>query len=336
MPKRCFVISPFGAPFDDYYKEIFTPAILAAGLEVFRADDIYGVGPIMQDVWDSIRESSVVLADLTTKNPNVFYELGIAHSYQKPVILLSKTMEDVPFDLRHYRVIIYNTAGVFWAKELKERITNTVTYLLESSSLPNDFFRIDTGNPTNMNHGITKYTNSSSDRISDYKSCLQLASGLCFITGTSMVHISDDSADIILEKLPSTEFRLLIMDPQWIKVNHDILTFLSKPSLRKNFYLEIENSIQKFVDLRSKAPRRFWKKLSLKSYKTFFPYIMTGYEQGSSGQVVVELTDYLPESTRPRITLSKMESATHRPFEQVRAKFEALWNNSNLTRRIEI
>jgi HEAT repeat protein len=83
----------------------------------------------MADIWKSIRQSKLVIADLTGRNPNVFYELGLAHAIQKPVILLSQNVNDVPFDLRHVRVIIYmNTEQ--GRRELQTKLQNTLQALM--------------------------------------------------------------------------------------------------------------------------------------------------------------------------------------------------------------
>jgi hypothetical protein len=69
----------------------------------------FSTGEAMEDVWRRLNESAFIIADLTGRNPNVFYELGIAHTLGKPVILLSQCIDDVPFDVRHNRVILYST-----------------------------------------------------------------------------------------------------------------------------------------------------------------------------------------------------------------------------------
>lgn len=74
---NCFVSMPFGALFDRYYQNIFVPAIQAAGVRAIRADSIFSSTSIMSDIWRYVRNASVVLADLTGKNSNVFYELGL-------------------------------------------------------------------------------------------------------------------------------------------------------------------------------------------------------------------------------------------------------------------
>jgi hypothetical protein len=96
MPKNaCFVIMPFGPPFDRYFKNVFVPAIEDAGLQAIRADSIFLPSAIMQDIWRFVNEARVLVADLTGRNPNVFYELGLAHALQKPVILVTNNFDDV-------------------------------------------------------------------------------------------------------------------------------------------------------------------------------------------------------------------------------------------------
>jgi hypothetical protein len=123
MPKdTCFVIMPFGPPFDRYYKNIFVPAIEDAGLQPIRADSIFMPSAIMPDIWRFLSEAKILIADLTGRNPNVFYELGLAHALQKPVILVANNLDDVPFDLRGLRVLAYDKENEDWGAELRRMI----------------------------------------------------------------------------------------------------------------------------------------------------------------------------------------------------------------------
>jgi len=94
--RACFAMMPFGQPFDRYYLNIFVPAITAAGLKPLRADSIFSSSTIMADVWRCTRQAVVVLADVTGKNPNVVYELGLAHAAGKPVVIVTNSLEDCP------------------------------------------------------------------------------------------------------------------------------------------------------------------------------------------------------------------------------------------------
>jgi hypothetical protein len=129
----CFVMMPFGEWFDKYYKEIYIPAIKEAGFEPVRADELFSTGSVVEQIWEQIQKSKVLLADLTGKNPNVFYELGLAHAAKKPVIFTSGYIDDVPFDLRHLRVIIYEVREPGWNNKLKVDIT---AYLKNAKAEP--------------------------------------------------------------------------------------------------------------------------------------------------------------------------------------------------------
>jgi hypothetical protein len=128
----CFVISPFGGWHDEYHREIFCAAIKAAGLDPVRSDDLFRSSNIVHDIWHLVASSRVLLADLTGKNPNVFYELGLAHAARKPVLLLTQSMDDVPFDLRALRVITYDVEHPAWGALLKEQIKAGLQETLES------------------------------------------------------------------------------------------------------------------------------------------------------------------------------------------------------------
>jgi hypothetical protein len=62
----------------------------------------------MGDVWSAINAAKVIVADCTGRNPNVMYEIGLAHAIGRHTILISQSIDDVPFDLRHLRVIVYD------------------------------------------------------------------------------------------------------------------------------------------------------------------------------------------------------------------------------------
>ncbi|XOF33445.1 MAG: hypothetical protein ACL93V_15825 [Candidatus Electrothrix sp. YB6] len=134
MKKTCFVIIPFGGNFDSYYKMIICPGIEASGLTPVRADEIYGTKPIIEDICDQIFSAKIIIADVSTKNPNVNYELGVAHALNKQVIIISQSIDDVPFDYKHRRVIIYDTTQVDWSSDLRNSIVNTISSTVYDNS----------------------------------------------------------------------------------------------------------------------------------------------------------------------------------------------------------
>lgn len=122
--ETCFVMMPFGTWFDKYYQEIYIPAIREAGFEPVRADELFTTGSVVEQIWEEIVKAKILLADLSGKNPNVFYELGLAHAAVKPVVFTASRVEDVPFDLRHLRVIVYEVQEPDWAAQLRKSITD--------------------------------------------------------------------------------------------------------------------------------------------------------------------------------------------------------------------
>ena len=104
MTKSAFVIMPFDDEFDSAYELFIKEALEGAGFETRRADELVNHRNILQDVIAGIESADLVVADLTGANPNVFYELGVAHSLERPTILLTQSVDDPPFDLRSYRV----------------------------------------------------------------------------------------------------------------------------------------------------------------------------------------------------------------------------------------
>ena len=131
----CFVIMPFEEPYNKYYQSILIPAISDAGLKPLRADEIFSVRPVIKDIWESIKSAEVVIAELTGRNPNVLYELGLCHgSGKSSTIILTQSIQDVPFDLKHRRCIVYDTKDPEWAPNLRESITQTIRAFLKNAS----------------------------------------------------------------------------------------------------------------------------------------------------------------------------------------------------------
>jgi len=129
----CFVMMPFADPHGLYYEKIYAPAIEKAGLKPVRADaSIFGAGKIMDQIWTGINAAKVLVAEMTTKNANVFYELGLAHALQKPVVLVSSNENDVPFDLKHIRVIYYDQTDPFWGNKLIEKVAENILSAIQN------------------------------------------------------------------------------------------------------------------------------------------------------------------------------------------------------------
>jgi hypothetical protein len=135
MDETCFVIMPFGGQFDSTYKSVLVPAIGAAGYKPVRGDEVYSIRPVIEDVFQEIRTASVLVADVTGNNPNVNYELGVAHGLNKSVVIIGQGIEVAPFDIRHLRTIVYNTQSEGWAEELSNKLIATLRAQHEAARL---------------------------------------------------------------------------------------------------------------------------------------------------------------------------------------------------------
>lgn len=100
------VMMPFAMEFDRVYDAIKASA-KQCNLRCLRADDIWEETTIVQDIFNLIFRAQVVVVDFSDRNPNVMYETGIAHTLGKHVIPIAQTLDDIPFDMRHHRVLKY-------------------------------------------------------------------------------------------------------------------------------------------------------------------------------------------------------------------------------------
>jgi|ERR1022692_1105187 uncharacterized protein YjbI with pentapeptide repeats len=108
-PRLCFVIMPFTENWSTrIYKEIRETVETKCDInyECRRADDFYGK-VVLGDIWQRMNEASFIVADLTNQNPNVFYELGLAHALGKDVIPILQNGHTVPFDQQPFRILFY-------------------------------------------------------------------------------------------------------------------------------------------------------------------------------------------------------------------------------------
>ena len=107
LKRNIFVLMPFAEDMKVVYDEGIEPTARQFDLSVARADNFFTREAVMTDVWLGIFLADIVIADCTNRNVNVFYELGMAHTIGKATIILAQEKEDIPFDIRHLRHIIY-------------------------------------------------------------------------------------------------------------------------------------------------------------------------------------------------------------------------------------
>ena len=116
------VLMPTGRLFDRIFAEGIAPVCRELGSEAKRVEAQFSGSDKLSGVHDRIRQSDVIVADISARNPNVLYEVGFAHALGKRVILLSQAGEDLPFDQHGHPVIIYADNVEFLKNQLREKL----------------------------------------------------------------------------------------------------------------------------------------------------------------------------------------------------------------------
>jgi len=123
--KLCFVIMPFAKNRFEVYKRAIEPACKEAKFKAVRVDELKGVYNINRKIIEHIFKSEVVIAELTDMNPNVFYEMGVAHTIDNKTIMITQSAEKLPFDISNYRCIVYDQSDDGF-KKLQEELAFTL------------------------------------------------------------------------------------------------------------------------------------------------------------------------------------------------------------------
>ncbi len=156
MP-TCFVIQPFdNGPFDKRFDDVYIHAIQSAGLEAYRVDRDPSVGIPIEGIEKGIRNSSVCLADITTDNPNVWYELGFAFATGRPVVMIcsrDRISTKYPFDIQHRTVISYTTESSSDFEKLKQDISDRIKAMVDGPEAIRQIAEADQIAPT---HGLSQ------------------------------------------------------------------------------------------------------------------------------------------------------------------------------------
>ncbi len=134
----CFVIQPFDAGrFDKRFEQVFTPAIKAASLEAYRVDKDLKADVPIEAIENGIKSAAVCLADITTDNPNVWYELGYAFACGIPVVMVCSEPREgkkYPFDIQHRTVIPYTAEAPGDFIDLQQNITDRLLATVEGKA----------------------------------------------------------------------------------------------------------------------------------------------------------------------------------------------------------
>lgn len=130
----CFVIQPFDrGRYDQRFKDTFRPAVEATGLDAYRVDEDPATGVLVESIEDGIRSARLCFAEISTDNPNVWYELGFAFACGKEVVMVCCDHERAgpfPFDIRHRAVLTYKSQSASDFTTIAAAVTTRIRALL--------------------------------------------------------------------------------------------------------------------------------------------------------------------------------------------------------------
>lgn len=126
VKKFVFVLMPFDPSFDDIYKFGIKETCDKLGAYAERVDEQIFKERILDRIYNQISKADLIIADMTGRNPNVYYEVGYTHGIGKHVVLITKDAKDIPFDLKHFPHIVYDSS----ITKLKSALTTQVEYFL--------------------------------------------------------------------------------------------------------------------------------------------------------------------------------------------------------------
>lgn len=129
-----FVLMPFSQSFDDIYKIGIKETAESLDVLAERVDEQIFQEGILDRIYRQIDAADIIIADMTGQNPNVFYEVGYAHAKEKLCILLTKNSEDIPFDLKHHRHIVYEDSILGLKESLVKELTWAIKQVENSNS----------------------------------------------------------------------------------------------------------------------------------------------------------------------------------------------------------
>jgi hypothetical protein len=131
---KAFVVMQFSSPYNELYEDVISTVCSDLNLRVVRADESYGPGLIIADIVKQIEESKIIIAEISSANPNVFYEVGYAHALNKPTILIAEKSIKLPFDVSPFRTLFYENT-IAGKKKVQEGLKKHITAALTETDL---------------------------------------------------------------------------------------------------------------------------------------------------------------------------------------------------------
>ena len=131
---KAFVVMQFSSPYNELYEDVIKEVCEDLNLSVIKGDESYGPGLIIADIIKQIEESKIIIAEISSANPNVFYEVGYAHALRKPTILIAERETELPFDVSPFRTLFYENS-IAGKKKIIEGLRKHISAALSETIL---------------------------------------------------------------------------------------------------------------------------------------------------------------------------------------------------------
>lgn len=187
---------PFAEEFRDPYELAIKPACVEAGAECTRVDEQLFLENILERIYGQIAKADVIVAEMTGRTPNVFYEVGYAHGLGKSVILVTSTAADIPFDLLHYPHVVYEGQ----IRTLKKELEKKIRWCIENPELL-------------KSHNAFRATGIDPDHIGEQISSYLIANGytrISFERLTKLMGFTEDQMRKVIRESPN-KFRYSLL-----------------------------------------------------------------------------------------------------------------------------
>lgn len=127
-PDLCFVLMEFKPPYIGIYDSLIKPTVEGEGFQCLKSDDIFTTASVIEDVWANINKATLIIAEISSCNPNVMYELGICHTIGKDVMMITQHPNEIPFNFRHMRCYPYKN-DIPGCEGLKRNIKSLIQHI---------------------------------------------------------------------------------------------------------------------------------------------------------------------------------------------------------------
>ena len=253
--KNCFVLMPFNDASKKVYFEAIRPACAQSGFESLRADELLGSFNISREIIEHIFQSEVIVADLTDWNPNVFYQLGVAHAVSNKVIMIIEEENRLPFDIANYRCIRYQqtSEGIYYLREMISESLKNIDDWRKHPSNPVQDFKPPESSPIQFYSCFICYSSKDEELASQLHGDLQENGIRCWFAPENLkigdsIRLQIDASIRLYDKM------LLILSENSVSSNwieYEIKVALSKEDEFKRtvlFPIRIDNAVMKVTD----------------------------------------------------------------------------------------